>query len=235
MAVIALAILLVFLFVVVMIASLVGLLFWGITAAALSDLDSQHRSRILTASVLPFFCWGLIAAPVLLQWLVFEKRNLPGSNNLLNDYKIMMIDEKSSAWIYDSRNEFNKGSISWKKDAVEGVKTLQISGSFILGGCGNNGFSDSEKKRARIENYFIVDTKAHKTTQFSSFLQFREAALALGIGLDMEDPYDVYQRHNFASVPGAVKLILLVVLVGLLIRWRVNLQRLRNGTLRVAY
>ena len=72
--------------------------------------------------------------------------------HLAGNYSLMMVDAESPGWVYKDTNGFQ--NINWNRDGIDGVKSLQINGKYIVGGRDARGF----RKNAIVNEYFLIDT-----------------------------------------------------------------------------
>jgi hypothetical protein len=149
MQIIAIGMTLLFCAAVLTLSGLVGLVFGALTATVVRDVSWRHRLAISAKSALPFACLALIAIPFVLRWVIAERTSIPGSCGLPNGYSLMLIDPADAAWVYNPRNESRNESVGWQKDGVDGVRTLQLAGRYILGGRDTHGFAHRTKPGGR--------------------------------------------------------------------------------------
>jgi len=232
MQIIAIGMVLLFGVAVLLLSSLVGIIFGGLTAAIVTGFSWQRRLAISATSALPFAGLALIVIPFLLWRVIVVKESFPGSCQLPNGYSLMMIDSAHPAWVYNPKNISTRESVAWQKDGVDNVQTLQISRHYILGGRDSRGFDHAEKKvKGAVDSYFILDTETGELTAISSLAQLQTQTSNLGIQLRLERVYSIYSRYGllrFARFPTSMILLLSATLVGLLLRWIAQLRRLRS-------
>ena len=210
----------------------VGLIVGGITAVFISDTPWKRRLVLSTKCALPFFFLALIVFPFVLWRVHVQKVSLPGTCVLPNGYKLMMIDTSSPAWVYNPRNEFQKSSVNWQKESVDGVRTLQVADRYVLGGRDNRGFRASGRVEQGSVSYFLLDTKTDKLVTMLSYEQLQNIASGLGIPLRLKDAYSVYESNGFmrfARFPPFSASLASLALMCLLARWVLQLRRFRSA------
>lgn len=165
--------------------AVVGLVVAGIGAAVLGTLSALatrgvKRGRklvIVAASVFPFLCFGWMGVVWGTQAFVNETyfhRDVGLGDTwtcpLPNGYAVLMIDTPDEGFVYNPKTQ--RGSaVGEQEDAVAGVRILQISGPYILGG--TNSYPGAESKsKALIHSSFWTSglgrTKLLLITRLSS-------------------------------------------------------------------
>src|SRR5579872_1554952 len=97
-----------------------------------------------------------------------------------NGYQVMMIDVTDQGWVYNPKTQ-SDGGVGEQGDAVAGVRSLQVSGRYVLGGTDSKSFEHLGKDTNQVDAYFILDTQLGKETKFQSYDALRRTAVELGI------------------------------------------------------
>lgn len=220
---IALAMLVIFFFAVLTASCLVGLIFGCFTVAMIKGVTWRRRLAFSTTCALPFVFWALPTSAFTLHWVYTEKTSVPGSCALPNGYGLMIGERRSPGTV------FKLGSQNWATDAVDGVKTLQVTGTYILGARDNHGVA--AKPDGPIDSYFVLDTQAGTLKSLSSFRELQIVASMLGINLDLDDFYITYARFGMPSIriDRFAILLLTPVLIWLFVRWLTRLREFNSS------
>jgi hypothetical protein len=70
----------------------------------------------------------------------------------------MMIDVPDQGWVYNPRTQPH-GGVGEREDAVAGVRNVQVSGRYILGGTDSKTFEHRAKDINQVDAYFLLDTQ----------------------------------------------------------------------------
>jgi hypothetical protein len=92
----------------------------------------------------------------------------------------MMVDAESPGWVYKDMNGFQ--NIDWNRDGIDGVKSLQIAGNYIVGGRDSRGF----QKNAVVNEYFLIDTDTSTLRRFATWSQLEAAVTPMGIHVQLK-------------------------------------------------
>lgn len=128
-----------------------------------------------------------------------------------------------------------RGDVGEQDDAIANVRTMQISGRYILGGSDNHPFEDSDDDSGHVDSCFLLDTQAGKHANYASYEALRTKAQDVGITVHLEPIQSVYQRYRYAWFDAIVAaLLLLPPITGLafLIVWTRRVRRTRGIHLR---
>ena len=232
MQVLAILVVLLFCAAVLGLSALVGLVFGGITATVVKDVSWPRRLARSATCALPFVCLALVTLPFLLQRLIVEKTNVPGSCRLSNGFSLMMVDTTGPALVYKSTKDFTKAGIDWQKEGVDGVTVLQVADRYVLGGRNSYGWAHSAEKEEEVESYFLLDTKTGKITTVPSIAELEKRASQLGVHLNLEHAYRVYlTQSELVRVPRFGPPLVSAVLLCLLVRWILQVHRFRSANL----
>ncbi|HKN74720.1 MAG TPA: hypothetical protein VJW94_06060 [Candidatus Acidoferrum sp.] len=215
----------------------VGAVVLGGSTALLTRGVAQGRKRvILAASVFPFLCLGWAGIVFFFQAAVneFVFHRDPGLGDtwqcpLPDGYALLMIDETEQGWVFNPKTQGGDG-VAEGEDSISGVRVLQLSGPYILGGRDSHAYQFASKDD-NIESYFLLDTKTGKHESFPAYEALRAKAQQLGINLNLERISAVYSRYRYTWFEAFVGLLvcgppLLAAL--LLVRWIVRLRRARG-------
>ncbi len=142
---------------------------------------------------------------------------------LPNGYQIMMIDVTDQGWVYNPKTQHSDSSIGEREDAVAGVRKVQVTGRYILGGADSKSFEHLGQENDQVDSYFLLDTQTGKRTQFQSYDAMQSRALEMNIKVSLEPINSVYGRFRFSwfdvfagllfCIPPLLGLFLLVVRV----------------------
>jgi len=155
-------------------------------------------TKAIPLSILAWLVIGLTLA------LASEQTDVTfqGTCKLPGDYSLMVVDADGSGWVYKAGNEIKGGDVKWQRDGIGGVENLQIAGRYILGGRDSRGFRPS-RDRARISEYFLIDSARETVSKVSTLPQLQASASQLGISVQLSPVYEVYS--NCGDLPAARK------------------------------
>jgi len=125
-------------------------------------------------------------------------------------------------------------SVAEGEDSVSGVRVLQLSGPYILGGRDSHAYQFASKDY--IESYFLLDTRTGKHETFPTYVALRDKAQHLGIDLSMERIGVVYSRYRYTWFEILVAVLLLgppLIFACLLIQWVLRLRKIREVSLQI--
>jgi hypothetical protein len=146
---------------------------------------------------------------------------------LPNGYALLMIDTTDQGWIYNPKTQ-PEGAVAEQEDAVAGVRALQVTGRYILGGADTRAFQQQERGSKQIDSYFLLDTQIGKQVRFPDYGALRVKTQELGMSANLEPIASVYSRYRFTWFEVfAGSLFLLPPLVGalLLLRWTLRIRK----------
>jgi hypothetical protein len=121
------------------------------------------------------------------------------------------------------------GAVGEQEDAIAGVRVLQVSGRYILGGSDSRSFERSDNAD-QVDSYFLLDAQFGKRANFSTYDVLRTKAQELGIVLRLESIEAVYGQYKATGFEVFVGLLLcLPPLTGiaLLVRWIIRVRNTR--------
>lgn len=223
-------------------STLVALVFGGATASLTRGVTNGRRRAIFLAGLFPFAC--LVWAAVIFIFQAFVNEGLlhrdPGIGDawhcsLPNGYEILMIDVTDYGSVYNPKTQPVAGGVGEQEDAVFGVRSLQISGPYIVGAVDER--EPPEIETSKIDSYFILDTRTGKRTTLRTYDSVVSAAGQLGIPVSLEPIYRVYSRYRFSWFDVfAGTLLLGPILIGFafLVRLVVGLRRARGQLVQPA-
>lgn len=219
----------------------VGGAIFGSAATFLTRGVRPSSGRVVrAASLFPVVCLGWAATIFVVQGVMNETlfdRDFGIGDTwrcpLPNGYALMMIDVTDQGWVYNPKTEGSNGIVGEREDSIPGVRLLQVSGQYILGGFdssfpGNLGSNDS-----KVDSYFLLDTSRGKRTEFSTFEALRGAATQVGIQPSLETIDVIYSRFRFTWFDVVVWLLIFAPpLMGtlFLVRWIIRLRKTRTMT-----
>jgi hypothetical protein len=141
-----------------------------------------------------------------------------------------MIDTTDQGFVYNPRTQ--SGSVvGEQEDAIAGVRVLQVSGRYILGGSDSRSFERSDNTAEQIDSYFLLDTQFGKHTNFPSYDDLHWKAQELGIVLNLQSIEAVYSRYRLTWFAIFVGLLLCLPPLGsvvLLVRWITRVRKTRG-------
>lgn len=173
--------------------------------------------------VLPLATVLLISLGVVAELADPEDVRFSQPCHLAGNYSLMMVDAESPGWVYKDTNGFQ--NINWNRDGIDGVKSLQINGKYIVGGRDARGF----QKNAIVNEYLLIDTDTLLLTRFATRSQLESAVTSLGIRVQLKPAYDIYSENQQPEsvVLEVVACILGVLSLGLFFLWARKLKSLR--------
>jgi hypothetical protein len=181
--------------------------------------DPVARGRaIRIAAFYPFVCLGWAAAVFLVQSIVNQTvfHRDPGVGDvwhcpLPNGYVMEMIDEPDYGSLYKAGDVGQE-----QRSAVNGVRLLQLSQDYMLGGTRKRSFEPEAWNDYAVDSYFLVDTRTSRITTYSSLEELGAAASPLGVRVHLEPIGRVYNRYRFTRFETALAVVFCVpVLFGL--------------------
>ena len=140
-----------------------------------------------------------------------------------------MIDVTDQGWVYNPKTQ--PEGVGEQDDAVAGVRMVQVSGRYILGGVGSHWVWKSGNAGTDVNSYFLLDTQIGKHTVFSTHEYLIRTASQLGIQPNLESIDTVYSRYRFTWFDIFVAALLFVPLLIyflLLTRHILKLRRVRD-------
>lgn len=143
--------------------------------------------------------------------------------HLTGNYSLMMVDAESPGWVYKDTNGFQ--NIDWNRDGIDGVKSLQIVGKYIVGGRDSRGF----QKNAVVNQYFLIDTDTSTLRRFDTWSQLESVVTPMGIHVQLKPATSLYANSQRSPSWGLIVLIcaLGALCLGLFFRWIKKLSTLR--------
>jgi len=105
-------------------------------------------------------------------------------------------------FVHDSLKETQRSdsAVGEQEDAVVGVRTLQVSGRYILGGTDSKSFEHLGQQIDQVDNFFLLDTRTGSRTQFKTYGALRGRALELKIDPNLQPIDSVYAKYRFSLV-----------------------------------
>jgi hypothetical protein len=113
--------------------------------------------------------------------------------------RVADVDTTDQGFVYNPRTQPGSG-VGEQEDAIAGVRILQVSGRYILGGSDSRSFERSDKTAQQVDAHFLLDTQFGKHTNFPSYDALRRKAQELGIVLELESIEAVYGRYRFTGL-----------------------------------
>lgn len=190
-------------------AATVGAILAAIVAAVLGSLAAYltrgvQRGRkllIVVTIAFPFLCLGWIGVVFAFQATISESyfhRDAGVGDSwkcpLPNGYALLMIDTPGEGFVYNLKTQPGS-AVGEQDDAIAGVRLLQLSGRYILGG--SNSRFETEKNAKDIDSYFVLDTQTGTHISFPDHGSFARKARELGVVLNLEAIDTVYSRYRF--------------------------------------
>lgn len=214
----------------------------GITALLTRGVAQGRTRMILVASIFPFLCLGWAGIVFFSQAAVneFVFHRDPGLGDmwqcpLPDGYALLMIDETEQGWVFNPKTRGWDG-VAEGEDSISGVRVLQLSGPYILGGRDSHAYQLASKDEY-IESYFLLDTRTGKHESFPAYEALRDQAQQMGIALSMERINVVYSRYRFSWFDILAAVVLLgppLIFACLLIRWVLRLRKTREASLQIS-
>ena len=145
--------------------------------------------------------------------------------HLTGNYSLMMVDAESPGWVYKDMNGFQ--NIDWNRDGIDGVKSLQIAGNYIVGGRDSHGF----QKNAVVNEYFLIDTDTSTLRRFATWSQLEAAVTPIEIHVQLKPAISLYANSQQSPSWGLIVLIcaLGALCLGLFFSWIKKLNTLRDS------
>jgi len=213
----------------------VGALVMGAAATFLTRKATQDRSlTLLSAVAFPFACLGWAALLFVFQACVNGAMHRdPGLGDswncpLPNGYAITMIDVTDQGWVYNPKTQID-GGVAEQEDAVAGVRLVQVSGKYILGGSDSRSIVDSHSSNDYVDSYFLLDTQTGRKTAFPNVDGLRAAATQAGINLNLEPIDAVYSRYRYTWFDVSVGILLCVPPLACLVLLARKILKLRKS------
>jgi hypothetical protein len=148
---------------------------------------------------------------------------------LPSGYAILMVDLADEGVVYNPKTQPGGGAGA-QEDAVDGVRILQISDRYVLGGFDSQWFEHRQNDKGAVDSYFVLDTQLGKKANFPSYDALHARAQELGVTLDLEPIISIYWRYRFGWFDVLAALLLfLPPLVGFifLVRWTLRVRKTR--------
>jgi hypothetical protein len=191
-----------------MAAGLIAIVLGTSTYFATRRVHHTRRTALVLAVIaFPFLGLGWAATIFAFQALVNETilHRDPGIGDswrcpLPNGYAILMIDQTDQGMVYNPKTQLDDDGVGvgeHDQDAVAGVRKLQMAGKTILGGADSKAFGSPSSTKDRIDEYFLLDTRAGTRSDFSDYDSLSAAAASLGIHANLEPIATVYSRYRF--------------------------------------
>lgn len=184
-------------------AGIAAVVVGGATAWLTRGVQRWRRSAILAAAALPFLCLAWAGAIFMFQAIVNETvfHRDPGLGDtwetpLPNGYALLMIDETDHGSVFNPKTQL-PGGVAEQEDAPFGVRVLQVQGRYIIGGLDSKAFGSSSDNEARVDSYFLLDTRSSKRTNFPTYDALFQAATQVGIQPHLEPIAKVYSDYRF--------------------------------------
>lgn len=216
----------------------IGAILLGGTTALLTRGVARGRKRvILAARIFPFLCLGwsgiVFFSQAAVNEFVFHRDSGLGDMwqcPLPDGYALLMIDETEQGWVFNPKTQ-DWGGVAEGEDSISGVRLLQLSGPYILGGRDSHAYQFASKDDY-IESYFLLDTRTGKHESFPTYQALRDQARQMGIVLSMERISAVYSKYRYTWFEILAGIVLLgppLTFAFLLIRWVLRLRISREA------
>jgi hypothetical protein len=223
----------------------VGAVVVGGATDLLTKRAKEKRGKVvLAASLFPFTCLVWAGLVFVFQAAVNSTvlHRDPGLGDtwecpLPNGYQLLMIDVTDYGLVYNPKTQGWDEGVGDRDDAISGVRLLQVSGRYIIGGADRGIPEDVAKNNDHVDFYFLMDTGADKYTTFASYEELHSAALQLGIQPKLQPFEDVYQKYRFTWFDALAGLLLCVPPLSaawLLMRRILRLRRTPDGAPQTA-
>jgi hypothetical protein len=213
----------------------VALIFGGVAWWLTPKNARQRKLVLITSALFPFVCLAWAGGVFVFQAIVNGEvlHRDPGLGDvwmtpLPNGYAIEFIDVTDYGWVYNPKTQGTDDAIGEQRDAIAGVRTLQVAGHYILGGAGPLR-DDTPNSTSDVTSYFLMDTEAGNRTDMNTYDQLNSAATQLGVKPQLEPIYTIYRRYRFTWFDALSAVLLLVppALAGLaLTRWILRIRRI---------
>jgi hypothetical protein len=208
----------------------IWLFFVGLTAVFQKDNNWHRRLSSSALNALPFAFLALVTMPFLFAGAIASRSGVPGTNQLPNGYRLMIVSGRDPGWIYNPENENTAEGVNWKKDGLSGVVLIQVSGRYILGARTNRGPSGGANPVYPVDSYFLLDTETREIVALPSFQNLQTAAAQRGIRVKLQTFYEGYSSFGLMRVARLSNVALqlcLAIFVVLLAVWFSKLRSLR--------
>lgn len=219
---------------VLIIWSVIGLVAAAVGSAVLpalvecfTDVESLSGRRLVRAATrFPFGCLVWAGVVFVFQAVVnvgFLHRD-PGLGNgfdcpLPNGYALSFVGVTDIGTLYDPKDLIREREVSY-------VRTMQLAGPYVLGGCGS---SWVDRAGEEIATYFLLDTRTGKRADFKSFDELRQAARQVNVEPGLVPIGSIYTKYRFTWFDLFVAMLLVgppLIRAVFLVRWTL---RLGNG------
>lgn len=208
----------------------IWLFFAALTAFFQKDNNWRRRLTTSALNALPFAFLTLVTMPFLFAGALAGRSGVPGTNQLPNGYRLMIVSKGDPGWVYNPENENTPEGVNWKKDGVPGVVLIQVSDGYILGARTNRGPSGGANPLYPVNSYFLLDTETREIVTLPSLQSLQTAAAQRGIQVKLQTFYEGYSSFGLMRVTRlsntALKLCFAIFLV-LLAVWLSKLRSLR--------
>ncbi|HLJ23742.1 MAG TPA: hypothetical protein VKT71_06510 [Candidatus Acidoferrales bacterium] len=216
------------------------------TAYFTRGVKEGRRKAVILTAIFPFVCLGWCGAVFVFQAVVngVALQRDPGLGDdwhcpLPNGYALMMIDVTDHGVVYNPKTQGGRGGVGEQKDAIFGVRIVQVAGRYIFGGIDSKADDEGEARaeNERVDSYFFIDTLTGARLDFAKLDDLRDAAVKLGIQPNLEPIEDVYRRYRFTMFDlftAALLLVPPIVAAGLLLRWIVKVRKRRETGIAAA-
>ena len=224
----------------------VVLIIWAVVGFALASLGSVvmmaaakfltrraafHRHAfVLAVGIFPFVGLGWTGVVFVFQAVVnegFLHRDAGAGDSwtcpLPNGYTLSFIDTMDQGWLYDS-----KDGIAGQEALVSEVRSLRVSGQYILGGATSE---EIPSEHAAIDHYFLIDGKVRSRRDYGSLESLKSDAVQKGLKLNLQPVDEVYRKYRFTWFDAFAAFLFcvpLAVYAGLLLWWLIRLRRNRT-------
>jgi hypothetical protein len=206
----------------------------GATALATRGVRTISRqAAIAVATLFSFVCVGWAGGVFVFQALVNElilNRDLGMGDSwhcpITNGYQILFIDITDHGIVYNPKTQLSKGGVHDREGAIFGVRQLQLSGEYILGGRDTAAIPSSSSDH--VDSFFVLDTRTGTRRDFERLESLKDEAASRGVKLQLEPIYDVYSKHRFTYFDVFAGILFIVPpLTGFvaLIWWIIRLRR----------
>lgn len=233
----------------------VVLIVWAVVGFALASLGSllmmavakfltrragfSRHAFVLAAGIFPFACLAWAGAVFVFQAVVnqgFLHRD-PGAGDywtcpLPNGYALSFIDTMEQGELYDPKTQKYNDGIASQEDTVFGVRLLQVSGQYILGGANATEFPGAH---SRVDHYFLIDGKTRTRQDFTTADELKEGAARVGVSVNLESADAVYSKYRFTWFDIFVAVLFtgpLAVYGVVLLWWLIRLMRQKQPILQ---
>ncbi len=195
----------------------VVLILWAVVGFALASLGSvvmmaaakflmrrtaaHSHAFVLAVGVFPFAFLGWAGTVFVFQAVVnefFLHRDAGAGDSwkcpLPNGYSLSFIDTMDQGFLYDPKTQRDSDATVSQEDTVSGVRLLQVSGQYILGGATSDEISSDH---ASIDHYFLIDGKSRRRHDFSNIDELKVYAAYRGVQVNLESVDRVYSKYRF--------------------------------------